>query len=59
MFQGGVPVKITVRFALLPLQIVVSPLRVAVGMGLTVKVAVPVRSAGLEVQLTSCKAAIE
>jgi hypothetical protein len=38
MDQGAVPVKLTERVALLPLQIVVDPLSTAVGAGLTVTV---------------------
>ena len=57
--HGGVPVRSIETTAEAPLHIVVVPLIVAVGRGLTVMVADPERSAGIEVQRLSCKDAIE
>ena len=50
------PVTVRVRVALLPLQIVVLPLRLAVGRALTVTTALPVRSPTTEAQFASERA---
>jgi hypothetical protein len=53
------PVTARLKLALCPLQIVVVPLNTAVGLGFTVTVAVPLRSAPVPLQLASVKVAIE
>jgi hypothetical protein len=58
-FQGPVPVTAILRLAGCPLQIVVLPLITAVGRGLTVTVAGPLRSAAIAVQFASVRATTE
>ena len=52
------PVTVSVRVAVWPLQIVVVPLMFPVGRALTVTVALPVLSAAIAVQLASVSVAI-
>ena len=50
--------NVMVRFVLAPLQMVVVPLITEVGLGFTVIVALPLRSAAIDVQLASVNVAI-
>src|ERR1041385_8676943 len=55
-FQGPIPVSTAWITVEPPLQLVALPLTTAVGRGLTVTTALPVRSPGLAVQCASVKA---
>jgi hypothetical protein len=55
-FQGPVPVKVKLRVADCPFNIVVDPLNTAVGLGFTVTEALPLKSAGNDAHLLSLTA---